>query len=635
MKLRHSFFLSGIALSLSLGLTAFLPNAITATHAAESDDWTIVSADKNITKTSLSNGVSFSFGKAEWGARVRKMTSPDLDQGFAFDFNASNFTHTSGTTRIGFYFSSNANAYLPENDDSGNLAAFTLVTTGYGQDRLGPGYPRHTLPPVDGINVNYCRSYTTANGNTKYTGPTGDGTVVFNHNNDNTASIHFAFKDAGNNRFSVTMSPNSGYSAHAVQTVPEVVYMPGTYFNADSSAHTYLFVFAITDDSTAPVVSITNFENLVNKHSVTFETNGGSAVQARSITDGQPVGEATTTRTGYTFGGWYSDSTFQNAWDVLTNPVTSDLVLYAKWNIETHTVTVPNATYCKETFLSLNADATGTKYPSGSAFNYNATVYLFVTLNDDTIQYTYAPQADWTKVGNTRTYFIASAVITEDIQVGQLTAIRTTNTYQVTFDTNGGSSIATQTVQYGAKATRPSANPTKQTTSTTIYTFDNWYADSELTTLYEFNNIVTGNITIYAKWFEKSVILDNVEKFCNNYMHPEIPFTDHSKTTNCLGTNGYYAKAKAAFNNLGSSEKSLFNSDAQFSDFKARLTSWAEANGEIFNGTAFIANQQLIALQFVGDSANSLNVALVVLSLVTPAALITGLFIIRKKKHNK
>ncbi len=118
-------------------------------------------------------------------------------------------------------------------------------------------------------------------------------------------------------------------------------------------------------------------------------------------------------------------------------------------------------------------------------------------------------------------------------------------------------------------------------------------------------------------------------------MHPEIPFTDHSKTTNCLGTNGYYAKAKAAFNNLGSSEKSLFNSVAQFSDFKARLTSWAEANGEIFNGTAFIANQQLIALQFVGDSANSLNVALVVLSLVTPAALITGLFIIRKKKHNK
>ncbi len=489
--LTTSLVFGGLLLSATIGTNSLLANA------AESDDWTIVSLDKNITKTSLSNGVSFTFGNAVWGARVRKLTSPDLTNGFAFDFNASNFIPNAGASRIGFYFSSNSNAYLPEGGLGGNLAAFTLVNSSNmaKQDRLGPGYPGHTLPPVDGISVDNCRSYTTADGNTKYGGPTGDGTVVFNHNSDNTASIHFAFKDAGNNRFSVTISPNDGYTAHEVQSTPVTVYMPGAYFNADSSTQTNMFVYAITDDSSSPTISITNFENLVNKHSVSFETNGGTAIQTRSIVDGQPVGEATTTRTGYTFGGWYSDSTFQNAWNVLTKPVTSELVLYAKWLENSYTVTFPQGTYCKETFTSTSSTG-ATKDPSGTSYPSNSTVYLFATLNDDSVQYAYAPQSNWTRLGSSRTYLVAQAVITAPITVDAFTAIRTTQKYDVTFNANGhGTAPSSQSIDYNGLVTKPT-NP-----SETGYTFGGWYKEEACTNPWNFaTDKITAATTLYAKW---------------------------------------------------------------------------------------------------------------------------------------
>ncbi|MCL2045010.1 MAG: InlB B-repeat-containing protein [Oscillospiraceae bacterium] len=66
--------------------------------------------------------------------------------------------------------------------------------------------------------------------------------------------------------------------------------------------------------------------------------------------------------------------------------------------------------------------------------------------------------------------------------------------HTVTFNSNGGSSVASQTVAAGGKATKP-ADPTK-----TDSTFGGWYSDSELTNAYDFNANVTANITLYAKW---------------------------------------------------------------------------------------------------------------------------------------
>ena len=71
----------------------------------------------------------------------------------------------------------------------------------------------------------------------------------------------------------------------------------------------------------------------------------------------------------------------------------------------------------------------------------------------------------------------------------------TINTYTVIFDTDGGTTIGNDTVDYGNTVTQPS-DPTK-----TGYTFGGWYADSGFTTAWDFaNDTITANTTIYAKF---------------------------------------------------------------------------------------------------------------------------------------
>lgn len=66
--------------------------------------------------------------------------------------------------------------------------------------------------------------------------------------------------------------------------------------------------------------------------------------------------------------------------------------------------------------------------------------------------------------------------------------------YTVTFISNRGTAVASQKVEHGKTARRPA--PPKRTG----YTFVNWYRDSRLTQVYNFNSPVTSNITLYAKW---------------------------------------------------------------------------------------------------------------------------------------
>jgi len=143
----------------------------------------------------------------------------------------------------------------------------------------------------------------------------------------------------------------------------------------------------------------------VSKYTVTFDSDGGSAVAAQTVEDGKTATKpADPTKEGYTFVGWYLGS---DKYD-FSKPVTGNITLTAKWE----------------------------------------------------------------KV-------VAPPV-----------------TYTVTFDSDGGSAVAAQTVEDGKTATKP-ADPTKEG-----YTFKGWYLGS---TAYDFSKPVTGNITLTAKW-EKVVV---------------------------------------------------------------------------------------------------------------------------------
>ena len=68
------------------------------------------------------------------------------------------------------------------------------------------------------------------------------------------------------------------------------------------------------------------------------------------------------------------------------------------------------------------------------------------------------------------------------------------NTYTVTFDSLGGTPVASQTVAYGDHVQKP-ADPTKDRTAESIYVFTGWDFDFE-------NTIITGNTNILATWYE-------------------------------------------------------------------------------------------------------------------------------------
>lgn len=71
----------------------------------------------------------------------------------------------------------------------------------------------------------------------------------------------------------------------------------------------------------------------------------------------------------------------------------------------------------------------------------------------------------------------------------------TPTTYTVTFDSNGGTEVAAQTVAEGQTATEPE-NPTLAD-----YTFGGWFTDDDtFLDEYVFTTPVTANITLYAKW---------------------------------------------------------------------------------------------------------------------------------------
>lgn len=77
-----------------------------------------------------------------------------------------------------------------------------------------------------------------------------------------------------------------------------------------------------------------------NTLTVTFEENGGSTVS--DITglsyNAAITAPAAPTKTGYAFGGWYKDNSWNDKWDFSTDRVTTDIILYARWTLGAPTV---------------------------------------------------------------------------------------------------------------------------------------------------------------------------------------------------------------------------------------------------------------------------------------------------------
>ena len=173
-------------------------------------------------------------------------------------------------------------------------------------------------------------------------------------------------------------------------------------------------------------------------------------------------------RTGYTFEGWFDALEGGNKVDGIPSGTYDDVFVYARWTANTYTITF---------------DVDGGEVIAPLEVTYDQAFVLVdaVKENYDFVEW----QLDGVKF-ESGTY-----LLTDNIT---LVAIYQGVPLTVSYNTGEGSSIADDTVLYGSSTTPPTP-PTRNG-----YTFKAWYSDPQLATLYDFNNIVTENITLYAAW---------------------------------------------------------------------------------------------------------------------------------------
>lgn len=213
--------------------------------------------------------------------------------------------------------------------------------------------------------------------------------------------------------------------------------------------------------------------------------DGADVISTFTVDKGTTLDEtskpANPEKEGYVFAGWYTnvDLTDKYNFDL---PVTADLKLYAKFEesvaVETQTVTfMKDAETLFDTSVVKKGNTVGVPAePTNDGYSF----------------------AGWyTDVKCTTAYDFNLPVNTDITLYAKWLA-----KYTVSFDTDGGSTVESQTVVTGNKATKPAVNPTKKG-----YNFVGWYTDNTYTTEFDFENtIITDNTTIYAKFEDTSII---------------------------------------------------------------------------------------------------------------------------------
>ena len=209
----------------------------------------------------------------------------------------------------------------------------------------------------------------------------------------------------------------------------------------------------------------------LNNYTVSFDSNGGTAVGSQVVAyNGLATAPPDPTRTGHTFAGWYSDSDLSSAFSFST-AITTNLTLYAKWTINNYTVSFDSngGSSVGNQVVAYNGLATAPPAPTRTGYTF----------------------AGWYSDPGLISAFSFTTAITADLT---LYAKWTINNYTVSFDSNGGTTVASQVVAYNGLATAPT-DPTR-----TNYAFAGWYSDSGLTTAFSFTTAITADLTLYAKW---------------------------------------------------------------------------------------------------------------------------------------
>lgn len=296
-----------------------------------------------------------------------------------------------------------------------------------------------------------------------------------------------------------------------------------------------------------------------NDNAVTFVTNGGTEIKKIIVkTDEKITKPSNPTRTGYTFGDWYTDLNCTKAWNFESDKVSDAMTLYAKWTANTYDVTL-NLNYdgaAEATKITVTYDGTysalttperagydflgwftaqtdGEQVTADSKVSITASQTLYAHWKEGAATYTvkhyqqntedmtdnhYTEFESETLSGITgqqtkaaaKTYTgfdAAKAFEQQPIKADSSTVISIYYdrlTYTVTW-MNGDTKLKDETLRYGAMPNYSGDTPTKKDTGHT-YTFTGWSPKP---------SEVTGNVT-YTAQFSDSLNTYNITYNLNN-----------------------------------------------------------------------------------------------------------------------
>jgi uncharacterized repeat protein (TIGR02543 family)/prepilin-type N-terminal cleavage/methylation domain-containing protein len=332
---------------------------------------------------------------------------------------------------------------------------------------------------IDGYEVRYINESFTS------TGKGNCSDLVEDTSNNEPINYSISFNTNGGNNVS-NQTVELGYQAVEPPIPTKEGYTFGGWYLDEECTQLYDFTNPITGEITLYAKWI---ENAKPTYTVTFNSNGGSSVSNQTIEEGDKATQPNNpTKEGYTFNGWYSDSGLTQSFDFNTT-INSNIDLFAKW---TESITYYTVSFYSNGGSNVSSQSIASGQTATRPTNPTKSGYTF---------------GGWYTNSSLTNAFSFSTPITNDTN---LYAKWTVN-YTVTFNSNGGSSVSSQSVASGQKATRPT-NPTKSG-----YSFSGWYSDSGLTTEYNFNNAVTSNKTLYAKWVKALEIGDPITFYVNSY----------------------------------------------------------------------------------------------------------------------
>ena len=215
-------------------------------------------------------------------------------------------------------------------------------------------------------------------------------------------------------------------------------------------------------------------------YTIAYNLNGGNNIDNPTSynVETETITLSSTTRTGYTFGGWYDNATF--AGEKITQIAkgsTGDITLHAKWTADTYTIA-----------YNLNGGENNVDNPT----SYNVETETITLSSTTKTGYTFDGWYDNANLTGEKIAQIAKG------STGNITlyAKWTADTYTIAYKLNGGNNVDNPTSYNVETETIILSSPTR-----TGYTFGGWYTDEAFTNVKtQIAKGSTGNITLYAKW---------------------------------------------------------------------------------------------------------------------------------------